>query len=435
MSNPIRIGMIGLGTVGSGVAKLLKANAQQYALRTGTTLELVGVLVRDTEKAMMTGLVDQAILTNDPDAFFAQEMDVVLEVAGGVEVAGNFVRRAIEKKCHVVTANKALLAAQGPELYTLAKQNQVSIAFEASCGGGIPIITALSFGLMSNRIDALYGILNGTCNYILTEMVQKGKTYADALAEAKELGYAEADETLDVSGADAAQKLVVLSSLAFDVKVTEDQIALKGIDTLDLSDVNFGSEMGYEIKLLAMAQQTDAGLSLRTMPCFINKETQLAQVDSSFNALSVYGSATGHTFYYGRGAGELPTASAVVSDLLNIVSGWYPKAFEQMNIWPVTHPDVQLADPAELIGRFYLRVDVQDVPGVMAKLTSALGNAGISINAVMQHETEDEQTAPVVILTHEAKQGDVQTALAEIAALPDTVGTPVILPVVDFPAG
>ena len=436
MSNaPIRIGMIGLGTVGSGVAKLLKANAQQYTSRTGQTLEIVSVLVRNLDKAKATGLVDATILTNDADTFFAQDMDVVLEVAGGVEVAGDFVRRAIENDCHVVTANKALLAAQGSDLYTLAKKHNVSIAFEASCGGGIPIITALSFGLMSNRIEALYGILNGTCNYILTEMTQKGKTYADALAEAKELGYAEADETLDVSGADAAQKLVVLSSLAFDVKVTEDQITLKGIDTLDLSDVNFGSGMGYEIKLLAMAQQTDAGLSLRTMPCFISKKTALANVHSSFNALSVYGSATGHTFYYGRGAGEFPTASAVVSDLLNIVSGWYPKAFEQMNIWPVTHPDVQLADPAELISRFYLRVDVKDVPGVMAKLTSALGMAGISINAVMQHETEDTETAPVVILTHEARQGNVENALAQIAALPDTVGQPVILPIVDFPEG
>lgn len=432
---PIRIGMIGLGTVGSGVAKLLKANAQQYATRTGKTIQLVSVLVRNIDKAMMTGLVDKTTLTNDPDTFFAQKMDVVLEVAGGVETAGQFVRRAIEKKCHIVTANKALLAAQGPELYALAKNNGVSIAFEASCGGGIPIITALSFGLMSNRINALYGILNGTCNYILTEMTQKGKTYGEALAEAKALGYAEADETLDVSGADAAQKLVVLSSLAFDVKVTQEQITLKGIDTLNLSDVNFGSEMGYEIKLLAMAQQTDAGLSLRTMPCFVSKKTPLAKVHSSFNALSVYGSATGHTFYYGRGAGELPTASAVVSDLLNIVSGWYPRAFEQMNIWPVSHPDVKLADPAELISRFYLRVDVKDVPGVMAKLTSALGNANISINAVMQHETEDEETAPVVILTHEARQGDIDKALAEIAALPDTVGQPVILPIVDFPEG
>lgn len=436
MSNaPLRIGMIGLGTVGSGVAKLLKANAQKYALRTGQTVELVSVLVRNLDKAKMTGLVDSTVLTNDADTFFAQEMDVVLEVAGGVEAAGAFVRRAIENGSHIVTANKALLAAQGPELYSLAKQHNVSIAFEASCGGGIPIITALSFGLMSNRIDALYGILNGTCNYILTEMIQKGKTYEVALAEAKEKGYAEADETLDVSGADAAQKLVVLSSLAFDVKVRQDQIICKGIDTLDLSDVNFGSEMGYKIKLLAMAQQTESGLSLRTMPCFIHKDTQLAQVDSSFNALSVYGSATGHTFYYGRGAGELPTASAVVSDLLNIVSGWYPAAFAQMNIWPVTHPDVQLADPDKLIGRFYLRVDVKDVPGVMAMLTSALGKAGISINAVMQHETEDTETAPVVILTHEACQGDIQSALAAIAALPDTVGQPVILPIVDFPEG
>ncbi|MBN4060896.1 homoserine dehydrogenase [bacterium AH-315-I18] len=430
----IKIGLIGLGTVGGGVAKLLKQNTQLYTQRTGQTIDIVSVLVRNLDKAQKTGLVTSNVLTTDVDTFFDHDMDVVLEVAGGVETAGIFVRRAIKKGCHVVTANKALLAAQGPQLYTLAKKHNVSIAFEAACGGGIPITTALSFGLMSNRIQAMYGILNGTCNYILTEMTQQGKTYEVALAEAKEKGYAEADETLDVSGADAAQKLVILSSIAFDVQINEEQVICKGIDTLDLSDVNYGSEMGYEIKLLAIAQQTDAGLSLRTLPCFISKNTPLASVHSSFNALSVYGSATGHTFYYGRGAGELPTASAVVSDLLNIASGWYPNAFANMNIWPVTHPPVQLANPNDLEGRFYLRVDVKDVPGVMAKLTNALSNVGISIHAVMQHETETD-LAPVVILTHKARQGDVEKALAEIANLPEIQGKPVILPIVDFPEG
>lgn len=433
-NSSVKIGLIGLGTVGGGVAKLLKDNASLYTQRTGKTITITGVLVRNVDKAKQTGLVNEDTITNDADNFFARNMDIVLEVAGGVDIAGAYVTKAIEKGCHVVTANKALLAAQGPALYSLAKKHNVSIAFEASCGGGIPIVTALTCGLMSNQIQALYGILNGTCNYILTEMTQQGKTYQVALAEAKEKGYAEADETLDVSGADAAQKLVVLSSIAFDVKVDEDQVICKGIDTLDLSDVNFGSEMGYEIKLLAMAQKTDDGLSLRTMPCFIAKDTALANVHSSFNALSVYGSATGHTFYYGRGAGELPTASAVVSDLLNIVSEWYPVAFKQMNVWPVNHPDVKLANQDDIQGRFYLRVNVNDVPGVMGKFTSALGNRGISIHAVLQHETKTD-LAPVVIVTHKARQGDVLKALEEIENLPEITGKPVILPIIDFPAG
>ncbi len=432
---PIGIGMIGLGTVGGGVAQLLTTCTDQYAARAGRRLELRKVLVRDVAKAKARKLVDPALLTDDPEQFFATAgLNVICEVAGGTGAAGQYVRRALQAGLHVVTANKSLLAAAGPELFALARQQNVSIAFEASCGGGIPIIVALKFGLMANRIDALYGILNGTCNYILTEMTQQGKTYATALKEAQDAGYAEADPTLDVSGRDAAQKLSIVAALAFGVRVDDSQVHCVGIDKLDLADLRFAREMGYECKLLAIAERTAAGLSLRVEPCFIHRETQLAQVHGSFNALSVYGHANGHTFYYGRGAGPLPTASAVVSDLLNIAAGWYPTAFAAMNLWPDQHEPADQADPDALPSRFYLRMNVVEGPGMMAKIAGILGEQGISISAVMQHESQDRYV-PVVILTHAAPCGAVRKAARRIEALDVIRNHPVVQRIVEFPQG
>jgi len=428
----IGIGMIGCGTVGSGVAKLLHEMGEQYALRLGRRLTLRRVLVRDAGRAREA---EPSLLTTDADAFFnTPDMPIVIEVAGGKGVVSQYVRRALKAGKHVVTANKSLLAAEGAELFALARQHGASIAFEASCGGGIPIITATSFGLMANRINGLYGILNGTCNYILTEMTRHGKTYAAALAEAQQKGFAEADPTLDVSGRDAAQKLAVLASLAFGQAVNDSDVWSEGIDRLDLSDIRFGSELGYDIKLLAIGERTDAGLSLRVHPCFVHKDAMIAQVLSSFNALSVYGSAVGHTMYYGRGAGQLPTASAVVSDVINVASGWYGKAFDNMKLWTDSHAPAKLADPSKLVQRFYLRINALDVPGVMAKVTTALGNAGISISAVLQHEAKVGQFVPVVIVTHNAEQGPVMNACKTIAALDVVREHPTLIRIVDMPA-
>jgi homoserine dehydrogenase len=429
--------MIGCGTVGEGVVRLLTDNAALYEQRLGARLGLRRVLVRNLRKADRPAGVSASLLTDNPDSFFdAADMPIVIEAAGGRGVVSGYVTRALEMGKHVVTANKMLLAAEGPELFALARKKNVSIAFEASCGGAIPLITGLQFGLMSNRIEALYGILNGTSNYILTQMTQAGKPYAVALKEAQSLGFAEADPTLDVSGRDAAQKLAVIASLAFGIQARGEQVWCEGIDRLDLADIRFGSELGYEIKLLAIGQRNDDGcVSLRVHPSFVHAGLPLAQVHGAFNALSVYGHAAGHTMFLGRGAGSLPTAGAVVSDLLNVASGWYPVAFSRMNLWCDRHPPVKLVDPNDLVSRYYIRLNARDVPGVMAKVAMAFGDSGISLSAVMQHESAVGQFVPVVITTHQARRGAVRSALAKIEQLDVIDGNPVCIHIVDMPAG
>ncbi len=461
---PYQLGLIGFGTVGQGVARLLHQQRTLYTSRVGRSLSIQKVLVRDIAKAAAAIGADPASdefgltpdqLTNDPDEFFAQEsgrFDAVVEVAGGIHPIGEYVRRSLETGSHVVTANKSLLAAEGPELYALARNHAVSIAFEASCGGGIPCVTALTAGLMANQISGLFGILNGTCNYILTEMTQHGKTYAQALSEAKEKGFAEADETLDVSGADSAQKLAILASLAFGARVAEADVPCHGIDTLDLDDVRFGQELGYDLKLIASAERwpEQPYIALSVRPCFINRTEQLAQVHGSYNALAAVGHAVGPTLFTGHGAGQLPTASAVVSDLINLASGAYPAAFAAMRLTPDLHGPAPLVEPDDFESRWYLRVDALDVPGVMAKLTQALGDRKISLSALLQHDAPASSpsdsptnknpnhptvppTVPVVITTHRARLGDLHAAIAQIADFPETQAPPTLHRILDLP--
>jgi len=436
-ADTIGIGMIGLGTVGGGVAKLLREQADLYAKRTGKRIELRRVLVRDVAKAKASGLVDPAIVTDDPEQIIsADDIDVVVEVAGGVEPMSSLLTFALEHGKHVVTANKSMLAEKGPELFATARQNGVAIGFEASCGGGIPCVTALTCGLMANRIDSLFGILNGTCNYILTEMTSAGKSYAQALCEAQEAGFAEADPRLDVSGADAAQKLAVLASLAFGVKIAGSDVPTIGVDTLDLKDIGFGEELGYDVKLLAIAERWpgEKWVNVAVQPCFIKKDELLAQVGGSYNALSVHGHAVGHTLYYGRGAGALPTASAVVSDLLGIVSGWLPAAFANLHLTPDLTAAAPLLDRADTESAYYLRMETLDEPGVMAKVTTILGNKGISLSAVLQHESKAGEVVSLVVKTHMTRLGDVEAAAREIAKLAPIRGEPVIIRVIEMPA-
>ena len=433
----IGVGLIGCGTVGSGVVKLLLSQADVYEARLGRRLELRRVLVRPQDVGYKTEMVPTEALTTDVEAFFAtDDMPILVELGGGRGAISQFVRRALTMGKHVVTANKALLAAEGPELFALARRHGVSIGFEGSCGGGIPCVTGLMFGLMANQVNALYGILNGTCNYILTEMTRKNKDYATALAEAQEAGFAEADPTMDVSGGDTAQKLAVLASLAFGVSATGDQVRCEGIDTLQLDDIRFGAELDYDIKLLGIAERQASGkIDLHVEPCFIHADTQLAQVHGPFNALSVYGNAVGHTLSYGRGAGMMPTASAVVSDVMNIASGWYPLAFTTLRIWPDLHQPVELVDPDDLVSRFYLRLNALDRPGVFAKVSNILGDLDISISAVLQHEQAAGHFVPVVITTHEAVRGALRKALTQIEQLDVIEGSAVCIRIVDVPEG
>ena len=429
---PVGVGMIGCGTVGGGVAALLREQSALYTARLGRPIELRRVLVRHPEKVTD---VDASLVTDDAQAFFASDIDVVVEVAGGKGAVGDYVRCALKAGKHVVTANKSLLAAHGAELFALARQHQVSIAFEASCAGGIPCVAAIQSGLMANRFHNLYGILNGTCNYILTEMTRHGQTYAHALADAKIKGYAEADETLDVSGKDAAQKLAILASLAFGANIHEDDVPCTGIDQLDLLDVELGAQLGYDIKLLATAERWPDSdwIALSCRPCFIAKDDLLAQVTGADNALTLYGHAVGKTMLYGPGAGRLPTASAIVSDLLSVASGGYPALFAHLKLTPDCLPAPQCVAPNEVESRFYLRLNARDVPGVMAQVTTLLGNRNISVASMLQHESNVGEIVPVVITTHQARQGDIDAAVDAIEQL-DVIDTPPrVIRIVDMP--
>ncbi len=424
--------VVGCGTVGGATAKLLTGDAKLLRRRVGVRMDLRYVVDVDFTHARELGL-EEALLTDDLDAVLDDdELDVVVELVGGTTIARDIIKKSLAAKKHVVTANKALLAHHGPELYALARANGVSIAFEASCAGGIPIIGPLSGGLIANRIDALYGIVNGTCNFILSEMTQLGRPYADVLADAQRDGLAEADPTLDVAGVDSAHKLAIMASLAFGRRIDFDAIPVAGVDKLELCDIHYGGELGYVIKLLAVAQARDEGLSLRVRPVFIPVEHPLAWVSGPFNAISVYGHAVGHTMYYGRGAGGEPTASAVVSDIASIAVGAAPRQFATLGLWADrTEPANQL--PKEAIrSRYYIRVQAEDHPGVLGQITAILGKHEISISSVLQHEPHSPAAAvPVVITTYQAIEGNVRSALAEIDALDTVRDESVLLGIVD----
>ena len=304
MEEVFKVGLIGCGTVGQGVVEILQAEADTMAVKTGVRLDLARVADTQPEQARKVGVPEERITTDAGELFADPEIDVIIELVGGTTLAKDFVLRALESGKHVVTANKALLAKHGKEIYQTARSHGRCVAFEASCGGGIPLILPLRKGLIANRINAIYGILNGTCNYILTEMSEKGKTYAEALAEAQEAGYAELDPTLDVNGTDTAHKLAILASIAFSSDVEFDRIHIEGIENLDAQDLAAGREMGYVCKLLGIADRTEAGLSLRVHPAFVKKSHPLATTSGSFNAVSVYGNWVGHTLYYGGGRVE-----------------------------------------------------------------------------------------------------------------------------------
>ena len=424
-SVPFGVAVVGCGTVGGATAQLLTRDRAILAGRCTRPVELRHIVDVNFAYARKLGL-DETLFRDDfKKTLNDKDVHVVVELVGGLTVARDVIEQALRAGKHVVTANKALLAHAGPELYALARERGVSIAFEASCAGGIPIIRALTDGLIANRIDALYGIVNGTCNFILTEMTTAGRSYAEVLAEAQKAGLAEADPTLDVSGEDSAHKLAILASLAFGRRIDYDAIPVGGINTLDLCDVEFGQQLGYVVKLLAIASRQANGVSLRVRPAFISKEHPLAWVSGPFNAVSVYGHATGHTMYYGRGAGGKPTASAVVADIVSLALGAWQKRFARLSVWPdQAQPAEQLSIEA-VESRYYLRVTCQDAPGVFGRIAAILGKHDISITSVLQQEPNHPaaQGVPVIITTHQAQEGNVRNAVAEIDAL-DVVTTP-----------
>jgi len=336
---------------------------------------------------------------------------------------------------NVVTANKALLAEHGAELFRVARENDRCIAFEATCAGGIPIIGAIRTGLAANRITAMYGIVNGTCNYILSDMSMKDEKFSQALAKAQKRGFAEADPTLDLSGGDSAHKLAILASMAFGCEITLEDIFVEGIDGIAKEDIRYGAEMGYCLKLLAIALRDAEGrISLRVHPSFIRADISLARVNGSFNAISIFGSAVGETLYYGRGAGMMPTASAVVADIIDVVLGNSRTTFERFRLRPHSEVKPLIEKIDDSISRFYIRVMAKDEPGVVARYGKILGDHQISISGALQHEgTGPGNTVPVVITTHKTQERNMTAALAELSKLDIISGKSVHIRIVDIP--
>jgi len=433
--NSHRIAIIGCGTVGGATAKQVINNEKTLNKRSGLDIQLKYIVDKDFTNAKRLGLPEKLYETSIDKAISDQEVDIIIELIGGKTFAKQVIEQAIDAGKAVVTANKALLATDGPELMERALKNNTVIAFEASCAGGIPIVRALYDGLVANSIEAMYGIVNGTCNFILSEMVQKGQTFSEALGEAQATGLAEADPTLDISGEDSAHKLAILGSLAFGQKMDFDSIPVEGINKLELMDLEVGSELGYIIKLLAIAKKTDNGISLFVRPVFIHKDHPLAWVSGSFNAISVYGDTVGHTMYYGRGAGGAPTASAIVSDIVSTAQGTLQERFKNMGIWPDRTEQAKQLPSGENIGRFYIRMIAHDQPGVLAGAASILAKHNISISSVLQKEPEHTESGnngvPVVITTHIGKEGNVRNALQEIDNQPYILEKSVCIHIVD----
>ncbi len=430
--NRVGVALVGCGTVGSGVVRLLVKNHDLLVARSGLDVQLRHVVDVDFTRARAEGVDASVFRTDIADALNDPNTDVVVELVGGTTLARTFVERAVAAGKHVVTANKALLAHHGTDLWAKARAHGVCIAFEASCVGGVPVIGALLGGLLANEIDALYGIVNGTCNYILSAMAGRGAAYADVLAQAQADGLAEADPTLDVSGEDSAHKLAILAGLAFGRRIDYDAIAVEGIDTLDITDIRYGAEMGYTVKLLAIAHRQGDGLSLRVHPAFIHTTHPLAGVNGPFNAVSIFGHAVGHTFFYGRGAGRMPTASAVVSDILSVGLGAAPAQFARLALWPDRSEAARQVPIDQVRGRYYLRLTCKDSPGVLAAVTDVFGRHGISLSGVLQHEPDDGGGGvPVVITSAVTLEGNIRAACREIDALPVVTAPTVVVRIVD----
>ncbi len=425
---PYGIALVGCGTVGSGVARLLLEHGDRLAARAGRRLELRRVVVRDPAKPRPVELPPHLVTTDLRQVLDDPGVQAAIEVVGGVDWARRAVLDLLAAGKHVVTANKALLALHGAEVFDAGRQHNRAIAFEASVGGGIPIIGALCHGLAANQILSLQGILNGTCNYILTGMTEQGRGYAEVLAEAQARGYAEADPTLDVDGTDTAHKLAILVQIAFGVAVPLSSIPRRGIAGIDTVDIRFARELGYTIKLLAEAyldptpgpDEAGGQLALHVAPVMLRHTQPLALVRDAYNAVTVVGDAVGTTLYYGRGAGEMPTASAVMADVIDLATGRAQQAFRTLRLWSGHNRDITQRPPAQVPSRYYLRLMVQDRPGVLAEVTRALADHQISISSVMQHEAfdgPDGDVVPLIIMTHSAPTGRFQATLAELDRL------------------
>ena len=429
---PIQVGLLGMGTVGSGTFNVLQRNQEEIKRRAGRGIEISMVADLDVAKAQALCAPHVKVVSDARQVIANPDIDIVVELIGGYGIAKALVLEAIAAGKHVVTANKALLAVHGTEIFEAARAKGVMVAFEAAVAGGIPIIKALREGLTANRIQWVAGIINGTTNFILSEMREKGLDFDVVLKEAQRLGYAETDPTFDIEGVDAAHKVTLMSALAFGIPVQFDQAYIEGITKLGAADIKYAEQLGYRIKLLGITKRTDAGIELRVHPSLVPTQRLIANVEGAMNAVMVQGDAVGTTLYYGKGAGSEPTASAVIADLVDITRlhtadplnrvphlAFQPNAMSNLKILPMS----------DVITSYYLRLRVADEAGVLAKLTSLLADANISIDAVLQREADQvsqagENQTDVIILTHDTVEGKMNEVLAQMQALP-TVMAPI----------
>jgi homoserine dehydrogenase len=420
----VKIGILGLGTVGSGTVNVLTRNSREISRRAGRDIEIYRAADRDLDQPKSCdtsniNLTEDAFeVINDPD------IQIVVELIGGTGIAKDLVIKAIESGKHVVTANKALIAMHGNELFELAQEKGVTIAFEAAVAGGIPIIKAMREGLAGNRIEWLAGIINGTGNFILTEMREKGRDFADVLAEAQALGYAEADPTFDIEGIDAAHKLTIMASIAFGIPLQYYKCYTEGISKISQEDVQYAAELGYRIKHLGIAKKTANGVELRVHPTLIPQRRLIANVNGVMNAVVVKGDAVGPTLYYGAGAGSDATASAVVADIVDIVRALTTdpeNRVPHLAFQPDALKDTPILPMSEVVTSYYLRIHTLDKPGVLADITRILSKEGINIEAILQKQPEEhEGMVPIIMLTQAVVERNMDRAIAEIEAL-DTV--------------
>jgi homoserine dehydrogenase len=417
MRSRIGVGIVGFGTVGTGVAKILLDNAALITRRVGVPVELVRVADRDIVRERGVALAAGVLTTDSRQVLTAPDIDIVVELIGGYDTAKRVILDAIAAGKHVVTANKALLALHGEEIFDAAVRKGVDVGFEASVGGGIPVIRALTEGLAGNTIESIYGIINGTSNYILSRMTRGGHSFEEVLTDAQRAGYAEADPTFDVDGIDSAHKLAILVNLAYGTPVNFKDIYTEGITNITPIDIDYAKQFGFTIKLLGIAKLVEGEIEARVHPTMLPSTSPIAQVEDVYNAIQLVGDAVGDVVLYGRGAGSMPTGSAVVSDviaigrnLLKSSAGRVPVASFQ----PDQRRPLRLRSMEEISSLYYLRFTVVDRPGVLAQIAGELGRCGISISSMVQQGRREGQTVPIVIKTHVAKERDVQTALREI---------------------
>ncbi len=434
---PLKIAIIGLGTVGTGVARILTEHPERVSRRAGRPIEIRRIVVRDLNKQRGIDLPDRLLTDNVSSVLGDDEIKVAIQLIGGTEPARQISLSLLEAGKDVVTANKALLCEHGLELFGRARELNRCIAFEAAVAGGIPIIATLAQSMSANQITSIEAILNGTSNYILTDMLSKNRSYSDVLQEAQELGYAEADPSMDVDGTDAAQKLVITVQLAFGTKVPLAAFPRQGIENVKLVDLQYADEFGYSVKLLAVAKLVDSQLEMHVQPTLVRHDRPLAQVDGTFNMIALEGDAVGRIWCSGAGAGEMPTASAVVADLIDVAIGRAQLTFRRLDLWREA-PQLSVQPAEEISRRYYLRFNVEDRPHVIADITDILGREGISIASVIQHEAPEfyaandaESVVPLMIMTHQTTEGRLRAADAQLDQLPALIPPRIRMPVAD----